>query len=314
MNENTGLISAGARIVGRNKRYIVWFYLLNLVFAHLGASAYSFSAHNLLDHSFYADKLLHGFDLIVFIEMLARPEFGPMASSTMPAAGFAVFFFVLSLLFMPGVLQGYASDHRLPREEFFRACGRNIWRFVRLFFFFIIIAGPTAGILFGIQSALSKAADKTSNERLPFFTMLICMTIIFLVMTAIRAWFDLAQTDVVVRDNAAVRKSVGFGFRSVRRNFARLVGSYVVIAIVALAILFAGIALWEMIVPSSSVFGAFLISELTLLLLLATRFWQRAAAVAFYIRQKDQIPVLEMPPLAPAAIPALPVAQTEGGA
>jgi hypothetical protein len=313
MNEKTGLISAGAGIAGRNKRYVIWFYLLNLVLASLGAGAFSAQVHGIFDHSLYADRVLHGFDAAVFGELLARPEFGPVRASTAPAVVFAVLFFLLTMLFLPGVLLGYASDHRLPRDEFWRACGRNVWRFVRLFLFFAVIAGSIAGIMFGVQGALAKAAEKSSYEKLPFFIQLGCMAIIFLVMTAVRAWFDLAETDVVVSDQGAVRKSVAFGFRNARRNLGRLLGSYVVIAIVGVAILAAGISLWEMIVPASSVLGAFIISQAILLLLLATRFWQRAAAVAFYVRRQVETPVLEMPPLTSVSMPELPVAQPGSG-
>ncbi len=292
MNENTNMISAGASIAGRNKRYVLWFYLLNLIFAHFGASAFSDQAHKILDHSLNADKLLHGFNLEIFFEMLMRPEFGPEGAATHPAMWFAILFFLASLLFMPGVLLGYASDHRLPRDEFYRACGRNVWRFVRLFLFFIVIAGIVAGILFRVMNALVNAADKTSNERLPFFTQLIGALIIFLVLTAIRIWFDLAQIDVVLHDQHAVRKSIASGFRRTRRNFGRLLGSYVVIAIVASAVLAAGILLWHAVVPPSSVLGAFIVGQATLLLLLAARFWQRATAVAFY-EQELAAPIVE---------------------
>jgi hypothetical protein len=292
MNENVNLVFASAAIARRNKRYIVSFYLLNLAFAHFGASAFSDAAHNILDHSLYADKLLHGFNLGVFTELLTRPEFGAMPSATHPAIMFAVVFFLASLVFMPGVLLGYASDHRLPRDEFFRACGRNVWRFVRLFLFFAIIAGIVAGVLFGGLNALVTAADKTSNERLPFFTQLVGTVIILLLLTIIRIWFDLAQTEVVLRDQPAVRKAIAAGFRRTRRNLGRLVGSYVVIAIVALAILVAGILLWYAIVPPASVLGAFIVGQAMMLLLLAMRFWQRATAVAFYVREMNQ-PVVE---------------------
>src|SRR5580700_8800859 len=198
MNENRNLVSAGAAIMRRNKRYVIWFYLLNLAFAHFGASAFSDAAHGILDHSLYADKLLHGFNLGAFMEMLVRPEFGALPSATHPAMMFAVVFFLASLVFMPGVLLGYASDHRLPGDEFYRACGRNVWRFVRLFLVFTIIAGILAGILFGALNALVTALDKTSHERLPFFTQMFGMGIIFLVLTVIRIWFDLAQTAVVL--------------------------------------------------------------------------------------------------------------------
>src|SRR5579864_5883160 len=194
MSESTNLVSAGGSIARRNKRYVVWFYLLNLAFAHFGAAAFSDSAHGILDHSLFADKLLHGFNLAVFAELLGRPEFGTLPGATHPAMMFGVAFFVASLVFMPGVLLGYASDHRLPRDEFYRACGRNVWRFVRLFLFFTVIAGMVAGILFAGLNALVSAADKTSNERLPFFTQLIGDVIVLVVLTVIRMWFDVAQT------------------------------------------------------------------------------------------------------------------------
>lgn len=302
MNERVNLISAGAGIAGRNKRYVVWFYLLNLVLAWFGATAFSRQAHAILDSSLYSDKLLHGFDVAVLAETLARPEFGPLASATAPAMMFVVLFFLATLLFMPGVLLGYASDHGLSREEFFRACGRNLWRFVRLFLFFAIIAGLASGILFGVRAGLVKAAESTLYERLPFFTRLMGTTIIFLILTAIRIWFDLAQTDVVLRDRRAVRQSVSAGFRSMRQNLWRLLASYVAIAIIALAALVAGILLWHAIVPPASVLGAFIISQAILFLLLAARFWQRAAAVAFYLRAAAE-PVLEMEPMPVIATP-----------
>jgi len=305
MNENTSLVSAGAAIARRNKRYVIWFYVLNLVFAHFGASAFSDAAHGVLDNSLYADKLLHGFNLGVFIELLARPEFGALPAATHPAMLFAVVFFLASLLFMPGVLLGYASDHRLPRDEFYRACGRNVWRFVRLFLFFTVIAGVIAGILFPALNALVDAADKTSNERLPFFTQLIGTIIILLLLTVVRIWFDLAQTEVVLRDQHAVRKSVAAGFRRTRRNLGRLLGSYVAIANVALAVLAAGILLWNSIVPPSSVLGAFIVGQATMLLLLAMRFWQRATAVAFYVREMAEPVVEEARPIPSFAPPVV---------
>jgi hypothetical protein len=292
MNENKGLISSGADIARRNKRYVVWFYLLNLLFTWFGVAAFSTLAHGVLDHSLYADKLVHGFDLAVLIELLSRPEFGPMQTSSEPAILFALLFWLASMIFMPGVLLGYSSDHRIPRGEFYRACGRNIWRFVRLFLIFSIIVGIICGILLAIQNAVVKAADQTSYERLPFFTQMIGLTIIFLVLTSIRIWFDLAQTDVVLADQPAVRRSLAYAFRQLKRNFGRLIGSYVLIAFISLGVLVGGIVLWNTIVPPASVFGAFLISQLILLVLLAMRFWQRACAVALYIQQGLE-PVIE---------------------
>jgi len=85
MAENKSLLGSGAGMVTRNKRYIVWFYLLNLLLGLFGTVSFVTQARTVLDHSLYADRLLHGFDLAVFGEMFARPEFGPTVSSGLSA-------------------------------------------------------------------------------------------------------------------------------------------------------------------------------------------------------------------------------------
>jgi hypothetical protein len=284
MAEHQGLLSGGWDKVRHNKRYIFWFYLLNVTLAWLGTSAFSSHVHEILDHSLRANSLLHGFDVATLTEMLARPEFGPMMASEMPAAGFAVFFFLLTAVFLPGVLQGYASTYRLPREDFFRACGRNLWRFIRLMIVAGIVMGILAGGMFAIRDLLLKAAEQSTNELLPFYVSMASLLLIFLLMTALRVWFDLAQTDVVLSDQGAVRKSIGAGFRHTWRSLGRLLGSYVVTAVVAAIVLVAGLWIWMRLVPPASVFGAVVVSQLTLLLLLIPRFWQRGVAVMYYLQ------------------------------
>jgi hypothetical protein len=281
----TKLISASTGILTAGKRYILWFYLLNLAFAWSGAAAFSKSAHGILDHSLYADRLLHGMDLAVLEEMIERPEFGPRRSSEVPALMFGFLFFLASLLFMPGVLLGYSSDHRISAEEFFRACGRNVWRFVRLAAVFALLAGIATGIGFSIQGGLMNAVDQSSqNDRLLSLVEWLSLGVTFLLLTVMRIWFDLAETDVVLRDRPAVRKSILWAFRATLRNFFRLLATYLLAAVAAALILLGGIFLWHLMVPPANVVGAFLVSQVTLLLLLASRFWQRAIAVAFYQR------------------------------
>src|SRR5271163_4545843 len=183
MNDNKNLLSAGLSILRRTKRYIIWFFLLNLTLASMGAAVLRINAGTTLNNSLESARLVKGFDLATFIEMLARPETGSMRSFLAPATDFAVLFMLATMFFLPGVFLGYASDHRLPRPEFFRACGANFWRFFRIHLFFIIIAGIPTGILFAIQGGLGKAADKSTNELLPFYIQMICLIVIFLVIT-----------------------------------------------------------------------------------------------------------------------------------
>lgn len=282
MTENKGLLRAGLGMIGRNKRYIFWFWLLNLTLAEFGAAAFRKSAHAILDHSMYAGKLVHGFDASVFGELLARPEFGPMAAPGMAAAYFAVIFFIFTALLLPGVFQGFASTYRLPREDFFRACGRNLWRFIRLMIVAGIVMGIVSGILFGIQGAIGKKAGESTSELLPVELQVAGLAVIFLVMTALRIWFDLAEVDVVLDDQRAVRRSLGKAFRHTFGSLFRLLGSYVGAAILAAIILVGGIWVWMKMVSPESVVGAFVVAQIILFLLLISRFWQRGIAVSYW--------------------------------
>ena len=320
MAENQGLLSSGWGRVGRNKRYIIWFYVMNLALAWLGAAAFSNQAHDFLDHSLNADRLTHGFDLGVLGEMFAQPEFGTMSASRASGVHFALLFFFATALFLPGVLQGYASTYRLPREDFFRACGRNLWRFIRLLIVAGIVMGVVAGVLFYLHGLLEKKAMESTNELLLPEVRFAGLAVIFLVMAVLRIWFDLAQTDVVLSDQRAVRKSIGTAFLHTWRSLGRLLGSYVVTTIVAAIVLVAGLGVWMKFVPSDSVRGAMFVSQLTLLLLLIPRFWQRGIVVSYYLQNMVEpivvqpfTPVPIVPPVVsePAPAPVIPSAPPE---
>jgi len=312
MNEQRGVLSDGLKMVAHNKRYIVWFYFLNLALAVFGTVAFAQQVHNILDLSLVSDRLLHGFDLSVFLEMLARPEFGSAPAASKSAGHFAVLFFVATALFLPGVFQGYASTYRLPREDFFRACGRNLWRFIRLLLIAGVVMVVVAGVLFLLNGAIVKHATESTNELLPFDLQVLGLFVIFLVMTTLRIWFDLAETDVVLSDQRAVRKSIGSAFGHTFRSLIRLLTSYVAVTIVAAIILLGGLWTWVKLVRPDSVVGAFLVGQFTLLLLLIPRFWQRGIAVSYW-RQKMLVPVAA--PIAPQPVPetgpAIPTAMPE---
>src|SRR5579872_230386 len=313
MEERKGLLSTGWGRIAHNKRYIVWFYILNLVMAWLGAAAFSNQAHDYLDHSLLSSRLVHGMDIGVLIEMFAQPDFGTVSAARASGVHFALAFFLLTALFMPGVLQGFSSTYRLPRDDFFRACGRNLWRFIRLMIVAGIVIGAVASALFALLGVIVKAAEESTNELLPFEMRMLCLAIIFLVMTALRIWFDLAEADVVLSDQNAVRRSIATGFRHAWRNLWQLLGAYVLITIVALIILGAGLVTWEKLIPASSVAGAFVLTQFMLLLLLIPRFWQRGVAVSYYLENMVAPIVVNTltPPVAVATPSPLPPAEPQ---
>ena len=312
MSGETGLLSGAWRVVMRNKRYIFWFWLLNVTLAEFGTAAYRNSIHAVLDNSLYADRLLHGFNLIEYFELMARPETGSMMASEMPAMYFAVLFMVATIFLMPGVFRQYTSEYRVSKEEFYRTCGKNLWRFVRLLLIYAVIAIPLAAILFGIRAGLLKAADKSTAELLPFYVGLIALAVIFLIMTWVRVWFDLAEVDVVVRDQPMVRKSIGAGIRYSRRFWGRLLAAYVGISVLALLVLAVGVWVWHVLVPASSWVGALIVNQVMLILWLCARFWQRAVAAEFHLREMLVAPGPTLPVTSEPVGAATPVMAVPG--
>lgn len=305
MAEQKVLLSEGWDRVARNKRYIIWFYVLNLALACLGAASFSNQAHDYLDHSLLSDRLVHGLDAGVLIETFMQPEFGPTHAARVSGLHFALLFFFATALFLPGILQGYASTYRLPREDFFRACGRNLWRFIRLLIMAAIVMGAVAGALFGLHGVLERKAAESTNELLLFEVRVAGLVVIFLVMTALRICFDLAQADVVLSDQRAVRRSIVSGFRHTWRNLGELLGAYVLITIAAAIILLGGLWVWMRFVPPAAVDGAIFVSQLILLLLLIPRFWQRGIAVSYYLKNMVEPIAVEPLTLAPVGAPVI---------
>src|SRR5215470_16157950 len=296
-----GLLRSGFGMVMRNKRYLLWFWLLNLTLAEFGTAAFRGSAHAILDHSLYADRLLHGFDAGVLVDLLVKLDSAQTSSMTLPAGYFAFVFFLFTAIFLPGVFAGYASSYRLPREDFFRACGRNLWRFIRLMIIAAIVMGIFAGILFNLNGVIVKKATESTNEVLPFELRMIGFTVIFLIMTTLRIWFDLAEADTVLNDQRAVRKSIAAAFKHTFRNLARLLTPYVASTLVAVFFLLGGISIWMNLVRPDSIIGAFVIAQITLFLLLIPRFWQRGIAVSYW-EQRMLPPMVPMPATEPSPI------------
>jgi hypothetical protein len=163
-----------------------------------------------------------------------------------------------------------------------------------------IVMGAVAGVLFAAQGVLQKKAAESTNELLVTELRFAGLLVICLIMTVLRIWFDLAQTDIVLGDQRAVRRSIGIGFRHARRNLGRLVGSYLATTIVAAILLVIGIFVWMNFVPPANLLGAVLVSQLTLLLLLIPRFWQRGVVVSYYL--ENMVEAIAVEPLTPAPV------------
>jgi len=84
MNEKSGLLATGAAIVGRHKRYIVWFFILNLVLARMAPLLPS-TGWPLARSQPPCRWSAAWFRLGIVGELLSNPGFGSTEAVTTPA-------------------------------------------------------------------------------------------------------------------------------------------------------------------------------------------------------------------------------------
>ncbi|HET9743261.1 MAG TPA: hypothetical protein VFQ00_10965 [Terriglobales bacterium] len=297
---NKSLLSSGATSFGVSKRYVIWLYVVGLVLG-IGSSAGLFARlGDVLDRSLYSDRLMHGFDLATFMGLIEKPEVS-LGSHTLISLLCAAVFFFFEIFLAGGILAEYLADARMERTQFYSRCGENFWKLIRIAILFFIAAAIVMGIVRGIRFGIGSATENWKNEQAAFALQCIVVVLEGLALLWLRMWFDLAQTETVSTSARRVRSAVGHGFRSACRAGA-LYASYLLLGIVALAVLVLGGWFWWSVVPAAATVLSFVVWQVILFVTLALRWWQRAVVVAWYERS---IPVTE-----PVVLHAEPLPQT----
>jgi hypothetical protein len=125
------VIREGAQLLRRRPRVLWWLYSINLFVGLIGTLPMTNNVGTVLNHSLASGHLVKSFDLTFFAELVAQPSH-PLSAGAPASILLAVAFFALWLLFEGGILETYQRDTRLTTSQFFEACGRMFWRFVRL--------------------------------------------------------------------------------------------------------------------------------------------------------------------------------------
>jgi len=304
MASGGGYIGRGAGLARRDWPGLAWLYLSNLVLAALASTALSAEFGSVLNTSLEAQRLAHGFDLAVFLDLLLRPEVTPRLLA--PASlSFAIAFGLVTLFLTPGIVQGFLSEEHPRRGAFFQACGHWFWRF----FWFAVLTLPVFGIVLGVLSlardALLSWAEKSPEPRLYFYVGLGTLLVMWVAAVVLRLWFDLTQFALV--HSGKFWRSIATGFRLLRRGCFRLFWIYFSISLVGWLGLAAGLWLWVKL-PPERVGLAFLLGQAILILWLGTRYWQRAAEALWF---REHAPALEPAVAAPPAPVAAAAASPE---
>ena len=286
---------------------LVWTYVLQLGIAMLFSLRLHGEFSTILNHSLIAQRLANGFDVGVLLDTFMRIGEGPSGGPVAPYAGVPMFL-LLYILLTAGTLFVYQVDGGNTINEKARLSTllsnglRYFWRFVRL----LLIAAPVTLLLLGPLSALRthwlNASDKHGViEQSLFIRGIITGAVILLLACALRLYFDLTEVYTVqlgLRGDRRIRKSLAPAWRALRSCFAPAYSSFLLIA----ALGWAGFALftWASLLHLATpyVFFLFLLSQIGMFLLLASRFWQRGMETALALA----LPI-PLPAPAPVALP-----------
>jgi hypothetical protein len=283
-----GALSRGAGIVWRRQGVLWWIFLVNVFLALIGTVPVALRLAPLLGQSLAAERLVKGFDPTVLVELGMQPShpFNAVATPTLLGIVFLVF-----IVFVEGgLLKLYWLDRKLTTGEFFEACGSYFWRLVRLLLLSLIGFVPLfflAGLVVRWSGRLSQNAPE---PRLGFWVEVLGLLVVLFLMTAVRLWVDMAQVRLVVENERKATRAVRTAFRLTLRNFFSLYWLYLRPSLLAWLIFGGVFWFWVKLVPPEAIAASFLLGELVLLVWLATRLWQRAGEVVWYLRTSPATP------------------------
>lgn len=299
MTTKSGTVGAGAKMVWRRQRVFWWVYAINFVLAVAGTMPLLSHTGGILDHSLAAGRLVNGFDLSTFFALASRPG-APLGAAAASSIYSTLAFYVFMLFLTGGILEVYRRDETLRTGEFFEACGRFFWRFVRLLIFMGIILIP---IFLFFHFVVKWSGKLTANSPQPlagFWVELACLLIAALFLVAVRLWFDIAQIRAVAENQRAMRRTVLQAFKITFGNFGSLLWIYLRLCFLGLAGLAAAFWVWARLLRPESIGALFLLGQAVILLWIAIRLWLRASETRWYQQRVPAAPVPSPEPAAPA--------------
>jgi hypothetical protein len=279
-----GPVTAGLKLLWQHQRLLWWICAVNFLLALTAVMALYTPLSAVLDYSLEAKRLVTGFDAATFIALSSHPD-RPLGAAV-PASIFAIFIFFLYMLFVSGgILEVYRRHQKLTTGEFFEACGRLFWRFVRLLIVLLIVLIPV-NLLFGfVQSWSSKLAADASWDMLGFWVQAAGMAVVLFLLMVIRLVFDMAQVRAVAEDERAMRRALLAALKLTWENFGSLFWIYLRLNFVPWAGSTALLWIWVRIVRPEWVGISFLIGQAIVLLWIGARLWLRASETCWYQQQ-----------------------------
>lgn len=315
---------AGVGVVIRRQRILWWLFLVNFILGSIAVSPVRRAFGAVLDHSLASRALADRFDLSAYIELVSSPQLS-IGIYTNLALLTGILFALVVLFVEPGVIREFRNDvginvpaARQTAGEFFGTCGSFLLRLLRLLLWSLLPLLLAGVFIFIVAAVIGGASDASPSEVSGYYTILLIGFLIFLVLAAVRVWVNIAEIDLVARGERKTRQTLFIEARKLTfGNFGKLYTIQLVTSIAVILATLLGLAVWVKFVPPAAVSLAFIVSEITLLVLLACRLWQKASLVVWYERwmamqpkpveeeEDEPVEMLNEPVVEPTVIPSV---------
>ncbi len=294
MNQNRGVLGGGFAVAMRHQRILWWVFAVNFVLGGLGSSGTARALGNALHHSLAGEKLVNSFDLGMFSELVSQPSVR-LFSYSGGVFLFAALYFLFLLFVTPGIIEAYLAERRLTTVEFFAISGGFFWAFVRLALWSLIPFILVELLFDGVHGTSGYIGEHAISDQASFYVLAIGSIPVLLLSVWVRYWFDLAQVRAISRQSRIMRHNMASMFLVALRRAWRGYWAYVLISILAWIITAILVLIWRE-VPGRAVWLTFLLLEITMLIQIFGRLWQKACATTWYSMSPEPVAALPVPP------------------
>ncbi|MBS1798555.1 MAG: hypothetical protein JSS95_01885 [Acidobacteria bacterium] len=326
MPRTRSILLHGLGLALRRLPAFLWTYLFSLVLALGFCYPLKIGLSNILDHSLAAQRLSSGFDVGTAVDAAMRVHEGPAGQAlALTSHGAVPAYLLLYLLLVPGTLFCYITRTRAHLSTLLRQGVIYFWRFVRIALLTLLAALFLLGPFVVLQGHWSALIDDNFVGRTSLLLRLAGMLVVLLAASLLRLYFDLVEAYTVQlavehernsRPDRRVRRTLEPAFRLLRQHFFRAWLVFLLLAIMGAAAAFFSARTAMHMLAQPHAWPMFLVSQLGLMAMLFTRFWQRGAEVSLviqhplpFLRERPAIPFAARsakPATQPPAPPPLP--------
>jgi hypothetical protein len=285
-NPAGNLLFQGLRLSLRQWPCVLWAYGVNLGFGLLAGIPYSAGIAQSLDNSLASRQIFGNLNttylgtLILHLRELHGLRRQGIAILWLSLVEFAVLLFLIA-----GTVHVYFTGER-PKISTLTLCGKEyFWRFVRISLLAAVVAVPLLTGLLELRSVVLRRVLENALSHFAIFST-VSAVVVLLAASPLRLWLDLIEVYTVrngMLGNRRVRAALRPTLQLLGNHLLPMLSAFLLAGILGTGFLTACLYLWKDLVLGNQLWLAYLVSQLGLFLLLATRFWQRGMEVALIL-------------------------------